>query len=68
MPIRVIRGQLSWDFPFLPVGSADFVKLLSERFELFLPLVPDDIDLGVVGDRLEGDVRHALIDEAMADV
>ncbi len=30
--------------------------------------LPDHIDLGVVGDRLEGDVRHALIDESLADV
>ena len=30
--------------------------------------VPDDVDLGVVGDGFERDVRHALIDEAVADV
>jgi hypothetical protein len=33
-----------------------------------LELLPDHIDLGVVGDGLERDVRHALIDEAVADV
>ena len=26
------------------------------------------VDVGVVGDRLERDVRHALVDEALADV
>ncbi len=61
-------GQLAGDFPFLPVGAAGFVELLSQRFEFFLPMVPDDIDLGVVGDGLERDMRHALIDEAVADV
>ena len=33
-----------------------------------MPFVPDDVDLGVVGDGFEGDVRHALIDETVADV
>ncbi len=31
-------------------------------------LLPDDVDLGVVGDGLQRDVRHALVDEAVADV
>ena len=31
-------------------------------------LLPDHVDLGVVGDRFQRDVRHALIDEALADV
>ena len=33
-----------------------------------LPLLPDVVDLGVVGDRLQRDVRHALVDEALADI
>ena len=33
-----------------------------------LDAVPDDVDLGVVGDGLERDVRHALVDEAVADI
>ena len=33
-----------------------------------LPSVPDDIDFGVVGDGLERDVRHALINEAVTDI
>ena len=33
-----------------------------------LPFVPDNIDLGVVSDGLEGYVLHALIDEPVADV
>ena len=33
-----------------------------------LPLLPDDIDLRIVGDGFERDVRHALIDKTLADV
>ena len=33
-----------------------------------LELLPDDVDLGVVGDVAEHDVWHALVDEALADV
>jgi len=41
----------------------------AQRFAQRLePLLPDDVDLGVVGDRLEGDVRDALVDEAVTDV
>ena len=31
-------------------------------------LVPNDVDLGIVGNRFEGDVRHSLVDEAVRDV
>lgn len=44
------------------------IQLLAQRLQLGLPLVPDDVDLGVVGDGFQGDVRHALIDKAVADV
>jgi hypothetical protein len=33
-----------------------------------LPFVPDHVDLGVVGDGFQGDVRHTLINETVADV
>ncbi len=33
-----------------------------------LELLPDHVDFGVVGDGFECDVRHALVDEALADV
>ena len=44
------------------------VQLLAQWLQLRLPLVPDDIDLRIVGDGFERDVRHALIDKAVADV
>ena len=56
------------DLPFLPGLLAGGVQRLAQRLQRRLPLLPDDIDLGVVGDGLEGDVRHALVDEAVADV
>ena len=31
-------------------------------------MLPDDIDLGIVGDGLERDVRHSLISKAVSDV
>ena len=44
------------------------VQCFAQRLQIGLPLVPDDINLRVVGDGLERDVRHALIDEAVTDV
>ncbi|MBS1225690.1 MAG: hypothetical protein H6R24_2368 [Proteobacteria bacterium] len=44
------------------------VQLLAQRFQRLLPLVPDHINFGVVGDGFQGDVGDALVDEAMADV
>ena len=60
--------RLARNFPFLPLLLECGVQLLAQRLQLRLPLLPDDIDLGIVGDGLERDVRHALIDEAVADV
>ena len=42
--------------------------MFAQRLELPLPLVPDDVDLGVIGDGFERDVRYALVNEAVADV
>src|SRR3546814_6197419 len=44
------------------------VERLAQRFQLELELVPDHVDLCVVGDALERDVRHALIDEAVTKI
>ena len=66
--VRPLGIGLARNLPFLPVLLERGVQLLAQRLQLRLPLVPDDIDLGVVGDGFERDVRHALIDEAVADV
>ena len=44
------------------------VQFLAQRFQYRLPFVPDHIDLRIVRNRLQRDVRHALVDEAVADV
>ena len=44
------------------------VQPRAERLQLRLLALPDHVDLGVVGDGLQRDVRHALVDEAVADV
>ena len=55
------------DLPFLPSLFHCGVQTLAQGLQGRLPLVPDDVDLGVVGDGLERDMRHPLVDEAMAD-
>lgn len=56
------------DFPFFPLFLERLVELFAERLEFLLPVFPNNIDFGVVGDGLEGDVRHALIDESETQI
>jgi hypothetical protein len=60
------------DLPFFPVlvrrVVEGLVQRVAEGFEEGLELVPDDVDLGVVGDGFEGDVGDAFVDEALADL
>src|SRR5262245_56284026 len=54
-----------------PAGSDPaqrLIQLRPQRLQRLLVRLPDDVDLGVVGDGLQGDVRRALVDEALADV
>ena len=44
------------------------VEIGERRLDGRLHRLPDRVDLGVVGDALERDVGHAVIDEAVADV
>jgi hypothetical protein len=44
------------------------VEPAAQRLQRLLPLLPDHIDLGVIGDRFQSDVRHPLVDEALANV
>ena len=59
---------LAGNLPFLPCFLSAAFSFSRNGSSVDLPLVPDDIDFRVVGDGLERDVRHALIDEAVADV
>src|ERR1700730_18109201 len=56
------------NFPFLPLPLERGIQLLAPWLHLDLPLLTDDINLCIVGDGLKGDMRHSLIDEAVADV
>ena len=63
-----VGDGLTRDFPVLEFLAERGVQLRAQRFKLRLPLLIDDVDLGVVGDRLQRHVRRALVDEALADV
>ena len=67
---RPVLRPLPGNLPLLqdPVLITGRRQPAAERRQPLLVLLPDDIDLGVVGDGLEGDVRHALVDEALPDV
>ena len=68
---RAISGcRASRGFPILShfLPSAALFNACAQRFELRLELLPDHVDLGIVGDGFERDVRRALVDEALADV
>ncbi len=64
---HLASSDLAGDFPFLPLLAQCFVQLFAQRLQLLLERVPDDIDLGVVGDGFQGDMGHALIDKTVAD-
>ena len=66
--VRPLGISLARNLPLLPRLIQQGVELGAQRLQPLLPLLPNDIDLGVVGDGFERDVRHALIDEAVADV
>ena len=65
---RPILARLARDFPLLPCLAEGGVEPGAEGLQGLLPRLPDHVDLGIVGDGFQGDVRHALIDEALADV
>jgi hypothetical protein len=65
---RPFRVRLARDLPFLPVRLERGVQLFAKRPKGFLPLLPDHVDLGIVRDGLQRDVRYALVDKAVADV
>jgi hypothetical protein len=56
------------DFPFFPFCAQCLIELLAQRFQRLLELFPDDVDLGIVGDGLKSDMRHALAHESLADI
>ena len=65
---RPALSCLARDFPFLPCLTEGGVEPGAQGLQGLLPVLPDHVDLGIVGDGFQGDVRHALVDEALADV
>ena len=65
---RPVSVSPSGNLPLFPLLLHGFVERLAKRLHRRLPLVVDDVDLGVVGDALERDVWHALVHEAETDV
>ena len=61
-------GGVARDLPFVPGCAKCGIDLRPQRFQRLLGFLPDHVDLGVVGDGFQRDVRGALIDEAVADV
>ena len=51
-----------------PLFTHYYIQLFQQRLQRFLKSLPDHVDLGVVGDGLEGDVGDALVHEPLADV
>jgi hypothetical protein len=43
---------VAWDLPVLPRLAERLVELCAQRLERLLELLPDDVDLGVVGNRI----------------
>ena len=59
---------LARDFPLFPLQVEHRVEAFAQRFKRFLKFLPDHVDLGVVGNRFERDMRHSLVDKALTDV
>ena len=69
--LRFVRPGLlgvAGNLPLLPRFAKHAVQLLSEGFQVLLRVLPDDVDLRVVGDVSQGDVGHPLVDEPLANI
>ncbi len=60
--------SLARDLPFPPFQVEDRVESIEELFERRLELLPDHVDLCVIRDGLQCDMRDSFTNEALADV
>ena len=60
--------RLAGDLPFFPLFAQLRIEGRAQRLQRALPFFVNDVDLGIVGNGLQRDVRHTLIDEAQADI
>src|SRR5690606_13736756 len=54
--------------PFLPALAENRIQLLPERLKLFLELLPDDVDLRVVGNGPQCDAGYPFVHETIPDI
>ena len=59
---------VAWDLPFLPGLAQGGIQRGAQGFQRGLRFLPQHVDLGIVGDGFQGDVRGAFVHEAVAHV
>ena len=62
------RIRFAGDFPLFPLFAEKFIQLYTQGFHCLLPLVVNNINFGIVGDRFQRDMWHALVDEPQIDI
>src|SRR6516225_406623 len=67
-PLAASRPGSRTGFPIPPSSRQGPRSVEYATARISAAISPDHIDLGVVGDRLQRDMRHALVDEALADI
>ena len=55
-------------FPLFISFAQGLVDLCTQRFQCLLPAFVDLVDLFVIGDGFERDVRHALVNKAVPQI
>src|SRR5579885_1384226 len=72
--VRVLRSRgplvlrLAGNFPFLPGFRERLVERGAQRLQRRLPLLPDHVDLGIVGNRAGSAGPRPFIDEPLANI
>jgi hypothetical protein len=63
-----ILVRFARDLPIFPLLVGESIQLLAHRFQFFLVLCVNCVNLVIVRDRFEGDVRNAFIDKSLLHV
>ena len=62
------RIRFAGDFPLFPFITEYVIELGTQWFQRLLPLVINDINFGIVGNRFQCDMWHTLVDEPQIDI
>lgn len=54
--LRPLFVGIARDFPFFPILAERLVQPFPQRFQRFLKLLPNDVDLRIVGDLAQLDM------------